>query len=173
MNLIVSADAAWGIGRDNQLLCWLRADMKYFKEQTTGHIVVMGRRTLESMPQRRPLPKRRNIVLSSQADYAVAGAEVAHSLTELAALLLPLPSEQIYIIGGASLYRIMLPFCRYASVTRLEATFAADRFFPYLDAAAGWRQFCVSGRREENGVGFRFVSYENIAVRDLRELVGR
>ena len=138
MNLIVNADKNWGIGRENQLLVHIPNDMKMFRQTTTGKVVVMGRKTLESFPNGMPLPKRTNIVLTTDQDYDGRGAIVVHSEDELFEELKQYADEDIFIIGGESIYRMMLPYCDTAYVTRLDYAYDADTYFPDLDARKEW-----------------------------------
>ena len=111
MNLIVAVDRGWGIGKDGGLLYSIPEDMKFFRTTTAGKTVIMGRATLESLPGGRPLPKRRNIILSRTLSE-VEGAEVCKTPEEIVALLADTPSEDIFVIGGESVYRDMLPYAR-------------------------------------------------------------
>lgn len=108
MNIIVAVDKNWAIGCNNKLLVSIPSDMKFFRETTTGNVVVMGRKTLESFPNGMPLKNRTNIVLTGNRDYQVKGAIVVHSMEELLEELKKYNSEQIYVIGGDSVYRQML-----------------------------------------------------------------
>ena len=145
MELIAAADKNWGIGRDGGLLCHLPGDLKYFKEMTTGRTVVMGRKTLDSLPGGRPLPRRRNIVLTRDLSFAREGCEVAHDLPELFFLLAGQDAggnaggEPVMVIGGAAVYEQLLPYCDSCLITKLEAAFAADTFIRNLDAEADLR----------------------------------
>lgn len=139
MNLIVAVDLNWGIGHEGKLLVSLREDMKRFKEMTLGHVVVFGRKTLETFPGGKPLPGRTNVVLTHQLDFTAGDALVCHSLDALMDLLAGFPDESIYVIGGSSLYEQLLPCCYQAYVTRIESCFTADVFFPNLDQTPGWR----------------------------------
>ena len=112
MNLIVNADKNWAIGKDNRLLVSIPQDMKFFRETTTGKVVVMGRKTLESFPGGQPLKKRTNIVLTSDRSYQAGEAVIVHSMEELMEELEKYPREDIFVIGGESIYRSLLPWCR-------------------------------------------------------------
>ena len=159
MNLIVAVDKNWGIGKDGELLCHLSGDLKFFKETTMGHTVVMGRTTLESLPGRRGLPGRRNIVLTRQEGYAAERVDtVVHSLEELCGVLEH--DRDAFIIGGAEVYRQMLPYGNTCYVTRIEESFPADRYFPDLDADEDFVMTWESSRQEENGIVYRWVKYE-------------
>ena len=138
MNLIVNADKNWGIGKENQLLVHIPNDMKMLRQTTTGKVVVMGRKTLESFPNGMPLPKRTNIVLTTDQDYDGRGAVVVHSTEELFDELKKYSDEDIFIIGGESIYRMMLPYCDTAYVTRLDYAYDADTYFPDLDEMEEW-----------------------------------
>ena len=138
MNLIVNVDKNWAIGNKNKLLVSIPADMKFFRETTTGNVVVMGRKTLESFPGGQPLKNRTNIVLTRDAHYQVKGAVVVHSLEELLEELKQYPDESIYVIGGESVYRMMLPYCTEAYVTKTDHAYDADTYFPNLDEEEDW-----------------------------------
>lgn len=168
MELIAAADKNWGIGREGGLLCHLPGDLKYFKEMTTGRTVVMGRKTLDSLPGGRPLPRRRNIVLTRDPSFAREGCEVAHDLPELFSLLAGQDAggnaggEPVMVIGGAAVYEQLLPYCDSCLITKLEAAFAADTFIRNLDAEADFRLAWQSEPQTENGVTYRFTRYERI-----------
>ncbi|MBQ3224738.1 MAG: dihydrofolate reductase [Oscillospiraceae bacterium] len=159
MNIIASADIGWGIGRGGELLYHIPEDMRYFKEMTTGKTVIMGRATLFSLPGGKPLPKRRNIILSTTLDE-VEGAEVCKTPAEIAALLKDEKSEDIFVIGGESVYRDMLPFCDTAYITRVEAMSEADRHLVNLDDSPDWEIVRRSPMYAHNGVCFKFVTYK-------------
>lgn len=146
MNLIVAVDRNWAIGNQNKLLVSIPADMKFFRETTTGKVVVMGRKTLESFPGGQPLKNRTNIVLTKDKNYQVKGAIVVHSLEELLKELDQYPDESIFVIGGESVYRMMLPYCTDAYITRIDHAYAADTFFPNLDEDEEW---VLEGETEE------------------------
>ena len=133
MNVIVAADKNWGIGKDNKLLVSIPADMKMFREETSGKVVVMGRKTLESFPNGLPLKNRTNIVITKNKDYDAKGAIVVHSIEEALEEVKKYPSEDVYCIGGDSVYTQMLPYCDTAYVTYVDYEYAADTFIPNLD----------------------------------------
>ncbi len=138
MNLIVAVDSHWGIGNKGELLVRIPNDHKFFREETTGKVVVLGRKTLETFPQGLPLKNRTNIILSSNRDYQVRDAVVAHSLEELMEELKKYKSEDIYIVGGDSVYKQLLPYCDVAHVTKIDHRYEADAFFPDLDGMEEW-----------------------------------
>ena len=157
MDLIVAVDRNWAIGRGGDQLVYLSQDLKRFKALTTGHPVILGRKTLATFPGGRPLKGRRNLILSRSPGVAPEGAEV---YPDLDALLGAAP-EDSFVIGGASVYRALLDRCATAYVTKIEAAFpAADCWFPDLDSRPEWRVAEESGPQEENGVSFRYVTYQ-------------
>lgn len=160
MNLIVAVDENWGIGKDNKLLVSIPSDMKFFRQTTTGKVVVMGRKTLESFPNGLPLKNRTNIVLTRSRDYKVKDAVMVHSVPELLAELEKYNSEDVYVIGGDSVYRELLPYCDTAHVTKISHAYEADAYFPNLDAMEEWE---VTGESEEQtyfDLEYLFVRYE-------------
>ena len=146
MNLIVAVDENWAIGKDNKLLVSIPSDMKFFRETTTGKVVVMGRKTLESFPNGLPLKNRTNIVLTRNRDYQVKDAIVVHSVPELLVKLDKYSSEDVYVIGGDSVYQELLPYCDVAHVTKINHVYAADYWFPNLDETGEWE---ITGESEE------------------------
>lgn len=158
MKAIVAVDENWAIGKDGDQLCYLHADLKRFKALTTGHPVILGRKTLATFPGGRPLKGRRNLILSRDPGFRPEGAEVYPSVE---ALLAQAP-EDSFVIGGESVYRALLGQCETVFVTRIAAQFAADAWFPDLDRDPAWR---VSGEEEsleEKGLCFRYVTYERV-----------
>lgn len=159
MKLIVCTDRNGGIGKNNMPLFSLPGDLKYFKEKTMGHTIVMGRKTLDSLPGGRPLPGRTNIVLSRNPDFSREGVRVCNNGGELALLLRDI-SNDVYVIGGGEIYRELLPFCDTAYVTVMDAEADADTFMPKLDTASGWVLTHESGEHTENGLTYRFLTYK-------------
>ena len=161
MNLIVAVDENWAIGNKNELLIRIPADHKNFRQETTGKVVVLGRKTLETFPQGLPLKNRTNIILSSNPDYKVKDATVVHSMEELLEELKKYPDDSIYIIGGESIYRQMLPYCNVAHVTRIDRTYEADAYFPNLDNMPEWEITADSDEQVYFDTTYHFVKYEN------------
>ena len=158
MNAIVVVDQNWAIGRNNGLLFSLPGDMKHFRGLTSGGTVIMGRRTLDSFPGGRPLPKRRNIVITRDPDFFREGCEVVHSLED--ALMLAGDGDDVWLIGGGSIYAALLDRCRRACVTQVDtAAPEADVFFPDLDALPDWTVERAGKPVTENGLTYRFVNY--------------
>lgn len=160
MKAILSADRNWGIGNGNKLLVSIPSDMKYFRQTTTGKVVVMGRKTLESFPNGQPLKNRTNIVLTENPDYRVKDAVIVHSKEELLKTLEQYDTEDIYIIGGESIYRMMLPYCDTVLVTKIDRAFQADTFFPDLDKMEEWEMTEEGEEQTCFDLEFRFTKYE-------------
>lgn len=160
MNLIVAVDSNWAIGNKNQLLVRIPADHKYFREITTGKVVVLGRKTLETFPQGMPLKNRTNIILSTNPDYHVKDAIVVHSLEELFEELKQYDTKDVYIIGGSSVYRELLPYCDVAHVTKIDGAYEADSYFPNLDQMEEWQITADSEEQTYFDLEYRFLKYE-------------
>ncbi|MDR0776084.1 MAG: dihydrofolate reductase [Azonexus sp.] len=148
------------IGRDNQLLWNVPEDMAHFKALTQGHAVLMGRKTWESLPARfRPLPGRRNIVVSRQIDYAAPGAELAPSLD--AALALMAGQKTVFVIGGADIYRQALTLADRLELTELDLEPEGDAWFPVWDHSQ-WRESARQTQRSKTGLGYAFVTWKRV-----------
>jgi len=160
MNLIVAVDNNWAIGNRGELLIRIPNDHKHFREETTGKVVVLGRNTLATFPQGLPLQGRTNIVLSKSKDFAVKGAIVVHSIEELLEELKKYRDEDIYIIGGESVYRQMLPYCNIAHVTKIDHEYAADTYFPNLDKDEEWEITADSDELTYFDIAYEFLRYE-------------
>ena len=145
MKMIVAVDKNWGIGKNNDLLVSIPADMKMFRTETSGKVVVMGRKTLESFPGGLPL-KNRTIVV--------------HSLQELLEEIKKYPKDQVYCIGGDSVYKMLLPYCDTAQVTKIDFAYEADRYFPNLDEMPQWQVAAESEEQTYFDLEYRFVRYE-------------
>lgn len=159
MKMIVAADRKGGIGYQGRLLASLPTDMKYFREQTTGHTVIMGRATLESFPGGKPLPKRRNVVLSTTMPPK-DGCEICRSVEEVLDLLRGEDPDDLYVIGGGSVYRAFLPHCDEILITEIDAVFEADTFIDLpSEDPAHWTRMSCSDPVTENGVTFSFAVY--------------
>ena len=158
MVAIVAVAENWGIGKNGDLLFSIHQDMRRFRTLTSSMTVIMGRKTLESLPGGKPLPKRRNIVLSSRMEPA-EGVEVARNIEELLSLVADDPAEEIYVIGGGQVYSALLPHCDKVLLTRVYASPEADAFFPDLDADPAWKVESESELLEEDGLHFRYIDY--------------
>lgn len=162
MKAILSADRNWGIGYRNKLFVSIPSDMKFFRETTTGKVVIMGRKTLESFPNGLPLKNRVNIVLTGNRDYQAKGAVVVHSEAELMKELENYDPDDLYVIGGESVYRLMLPYCDTVYVTKIDRAFQADTYFPDLDASEEWKMTEEGEEQTCFDLEFRFVKYERV-----------
>lgn len=160
MNLIVAVDKNWAIGNRGQLLVRIPNDHKMFREETTGKVVVLGRKTLETFPNGLPLQNRTNIILSTNKDYKVKDATVVHSIDELLEELKKYKSEDVYIIGGASIYREMLDYCDVAHITKIDHAYDADAYFPDLDTNKEWTITEASDEQTYFNLEYEFVKYE-------------
>ena len=165
MRAIFCADEKWGIGKEGGLLFSLPLDMKFFRETTKGKVVVMGRKTLDSFPNGAPLKGRINIVLSSKEPKE--GTVGAKNMQELLARLKNYPAEDVYVIGGESVYRALLPYCEEVLVTKVAADGGADTFVPNLDEAEGFKLVKEGEPVLDNGYTLRFCAYRNPAPREI------
>ena len=141
MNLIVAVDNNWAIGNKNKLLVSIPNDMKHFREETTGKVVVLGRKTLETFPQGQPLKNRTNIELKKYDD------------------------EDVYVVGGDSVYKLLLPYCDVAHVTKIDHEFEADTYFPDLDADPDWEITADSDEQTYFDLPYQFLKYERIKAK--------
>ena len=162
MNIIVAVDKNWAIGKDNKLLVSIPADMKMFRQETTGKVVVMGRKTLESFPNGLPLKNRTNIVLTGNKDYNVKDAIIVHTVEELLEEIKKYPSEEVYCIGGDSVYKQLLPYCDTAHVTKIDFAYEADSYFPTLDEMPEWKVTAESDEQTYFDLEYSFMKYERI-----------
>ena len=158
MKLIVAVDKNWAIGHGGELLARIPADLKRFKEITLGHPVLLGRKTLATFPGGKPLPGRENFILSSTPGYAVEGAKVLASAEE-AGRHCP---DDTFVIGGGTVYRAMLNRCDAAYVTKIHAGFAADTWFPDLDALPDWALTGEEPPLVYKGLTFQYLTYERV-----------
>ena len=162
MNLIAAVDENWAIGNKNQLLVSIPADMKFFSETTVNKVVVLGRKTLESFPGGQPLKKRTNIVLTRDKNYKVKDAIVVNSIEDLLKELKKYDEEDIYVIGGDSIYKQMLPYCKLAHITRIHHAYEADTYFPNLDKMDDWEITGISDEQTYFDLEYEFVRYERV-----------
>lgn len=160
MNLIVAVDQNWAIGNGNELLVSIPTDHKNFRRETTGKVVILGRKTLETFPGKRPLPNRQNIIMSTNPDYKIKDAIIVHDMEELFAELKKYQSEDIYVIGGESIYKQLLPFCNVAHVTKIDHAYTADAYFPNLDEMPEWEITADSEEQTYFDIAYHFVKYE-------------
>ena len=164
MNMIVAVDSNWAIGNKNQLLISIPADHKMFRKETTGKVVVLGRKTLETFPNGLPLPNRTNIILSTNRDYKVKDAMVVHGIEELLEELKKYDTQDIYIIGGETVYRQMLPYADTIHVTKIDREYEADAFFPNLDELEEWEMTASSDEQVYFDTTYTVEKYEKKGV---------
>ncbi len=164
MKAILSADLNWGIGLGGKLLQRVPEDMRFFKQMTTGRVVVMGKETFKSLPGRQPLKGRVNIVLSKNECFDDERLIVCRSLDELFHSLRIYHSEDVFVIGGESVYAQLLQYCSEVYATRFEEIFEADRHFPNLDVMENWELVSKSAQSHFKGLYFRYLKYVNTAL---------
>lgn len=165
MNLIVAVDNNWSIGYKNNLLFKIPEDMKYFKEKTMNNIVVMGRSTLESFPDKKPLKNRTNIVLTTNKDYNVDGVIIKNSIFECLEYLNNFEKNRIFIIGGESIYKQFITYCENLYVTRVLTIKKADKYFINLDQCSEWNLENESEIKTYNDLNYKFTKYQRIRKR--------
>lgn len=159
MNIIVAVDKNWAIGYQNKLLISIPEDMRFFREETTNKVVVMGKRTLQSFPGGRPLKNRTNIVLTSDRNFQAEDAIVVHSMEEALEEIKKYKSEDVYIIGGAKIYNQFLEYCDVAHITKIDYAYQADTYFPNLDEKEDWVVAAESDERTYYDVEYQFFKY--------------
>lgn len=160
MNVIVAVDNNWAIGLKGGLLVRIPNDHKNFRQQTIGRVVVLGRKTLETFPQGMPLGGRTNIILSKDESYKVKDACVVHSLDELFEELKKYNDDEVYIIGGTSVYEQLLPYCDTAYVTKIDRSYEADAYFPNLDKMEDWELVYEGEEQTYFDIAYCFTRYE-------------
>jgi dihydrofolate reductase len=160
--LIASADQNWGLGKNNKLLKRIPEDLKRFSELTVGNIIIVGRKTLESFKDKKPLPGRINVVLTRDESYSCEGAVIVHDLDSLSEAIEDFDGK-VYVCGGESLYRQLLRYCSKALITRIDEVFPADAYLVNLDKTEGWiKTFEGEWQESRSGVRFRYADYERI-----------
>ncbi len=163
MNLIVAVNDDWGIGKDGTQSVVLPEDRKLFHRLTDGATVIVGRRTLMDFPGGKPLTGRDNIVLSRNSDLKINGATVVSSLDELFEIIEKLPPDKVFVIGGDSVFKILLPYVTTAYVTKIHASPESDSFFPNLDKLDNWTVTDAGEPLSHNGIDYAFLTYHNAA----------
>ena len=163
MKLIAAVDKNWAIGNKGQLLVSIPQDQKMFRDETMGKVIVMGRKTLESFPNGLPLKNRTNIVLTHDHTYKVPGAVVVHDMDELHEELKKYDSEDIYVIGGETIYRQLLDECDVAHITKIDFAYEADAWFPNLDEKEAWVVTADSEEQTYFDLEYHFYKYEKKA----------
>lgn len=159
MQAIVAVDENWAIGNKGDLLVKIPADMKRFREITTGGVVVLGRKTIETFPEGKPLPNRTNIILSRNKDYHVEGAIVAHDVEDVLTAIKDFDKDTVFSIGGESTYKLLLPYCETVLVTKIHKTYPADAYFPNLDKDPEWELAEKSNMQACCDLTYYFLKY--------------
>ena len=166
MRAILHADREWGIGKSNGLMFRIPADMKFFRETTTGNVVVMGSNTLKSFPEGKPLKNRTSIVLYPEGEER-DDCKIVKSLDELFAEIKKYDPDKVFVIGGAMMYRTLLPYCSEVLLTKVDAIGGADTFFENLDKHHDFKLVYESEPVETNGYMIKFTTYKNLSPRPL------
>ena len=164
MKAILHADKEWGIGKNNSLMFRIPADMKFFKETTTGNVVVMGSNTLKSFPNGRPLKDRLNIVLWPEGEPR-DDCLIVNSLEQLFAEIKKYPPEKVCVIGGMMMYKTLLPYCSEVLVTKVDAVGEADAFFENLDKNPDFELVYESAPEVTHGYTIKFTTYKNLNLK--------
>ncbi len=167
MKAIVAVDKKWGIGKNNDLLFSIPLDMAFFREQTKGKVVVMGSKTLKSFPNSKPLKNRTNIVFHRGSEF-YEGCIIVKDLQELKKVLDGYNAEEVFVIGGGSIYKLLLEYCTEVLVTKVDADGDATVFFENLDQNENWQCINESEPLESNGYNFKFTTYKNKNIKILR-----
>jgi dihydrofolate reductase len=158
LKAIAAVDQNWAIGREGKLLARIPGDLRYFREKTLGKILVMGRETLDSLPEGKPLPGRTTLVLSRRPGYE-APCTVLPSVEACLAFLSRFPGDDVFVAGGASIYEQFLPWCDACLITKIDAAFQADRHFENLDIGVDFQLIWAGEPRCESGLRYRFTEY--------------
>ena len=160
MQAIVAVDENWAIGSKGSLLVRIPADQKMFRQETTGKVVILGRKTLETFPAGQPLKNRTNIILSRDKNLKVEGATVVHSVEELLETIKEYDGDTVYNIGGESVYKLLLPYCDTVHVTKIDHAYEADAYFPNLDEDDDWEITDESDEQVYFDLTYHFLKYE-------------
>lgn len=162
MKLIAVVDSNWAIGNRGQQLVNIPQDQKLFRDRTLGKVIVMGRKTLESLPGGQPLYGRTNVVLTRDMRFQAKGAKICHSVDEVLELLKEIPQDDIYIIGGQTIYEQFLPYCEEAFVTWIDYEYHADTYFPNLDKSESWEMTEESDEQTYFNLCYMYRTYKKI-----------
>lgn len=162
MNLMVTVDENWGIGKGSQVSIRIPREQKLFMEETAGKVIVMGRKTFQNVYQGLAVQGRTNIILSENRTLQVKGATVVHSIAELLEKIAQYPSGDVYVVGGESIYRQLLPYCTVAHVTKLDHVYAADKYVENLDKSSQWKLTADSEEQTYFDIAYEFRKYEKV-----------
>lgn len=159
MELIAAADENWAIGNHGQLLTHLPGDLRFFKQLTNGHTLLVGRKTLESFPNGKPLPNRTHIVLTHNPSYEKEGVHVCHSYDEALSVIQKMHPARVFVAGGSEIYKTFLNDCTVCYITKIHAALPADAHMPCLDEDPSWQLVKQGPPVEENGYQYSFLEY--------------
>lgn len=167
MELIVAVDRNWAIGNKDDLLVSIPEDHKFFRQVTMGKAVILGRKTLAGFPNGLPLAGRTNIILSRNPNFTAKGGIIVHSQEELFEELKKYNDDELFVIGGGTVYEMLLPYCKVAHVTKIDYSYEADTYFPNLDKMDNWEIVGESDEHTYFDLEFYFYKYENKDVKPL------
>lgn len=159
MKLIAAVDKNWAIGYGGRLLVSISGDQRNFKKLTEGNVVIYGRKTLATFPFEKALPGRRNILLTGKKDYSAPGIEVAHSIDEVLELVKDVDTDNVFCIGGASVYEQMIDMCDTAIITKIDYSYQADAYLKNLDEDPAWELVSESDENTCYDIEYRFCTY--------------
>ncbi|TCK92352.1 dihydrofolate reductase [Natranaerovirga hydrolytica] len=163
MNCIVAVEKNWGIGCQGRLLTYLPGDLKYFKEKTLDKVVILGRKTLSTFPNGMPLKGRTNIILTRDKNFQCEGAIVKHNVEDVLELIKEYDKENVFVIGGESIYNQFMDHCETAYVTKIHDSFQSDVFFPNLDEKKEWQLIEESHINNHNDIAYQFCVYKKVS----------
>lgn len=164
MNLIAAVDHNWALGNKGKLLVSIPGDHKFFRKMTKDKVVIYGRKTLETFPMKQPLDNRTNIILTRDASLRVKDAMIAHSVDEVLKMVQKYPAEDVFIIGGESVYKEFLPYCDTAYITKIDFSYDADAFLPDLDQDPHWKLVEESDEQTYFSLAYTFATYKRICT---------
>ncbi|MCT4542570.1 MAG: dihydrofolate reductase [Vallitalea sp.] len=164
MNLIVAVDNNWAVGYNGGLLTYLPGDLPYFKEKTMDKIIVMGRKTLESLPNGKPLKGRKNIILTRDKDFVCENAVICYSKDEVLEYIKQFNTEDVFIIGGSEIYNLFMNECNKAYITKIYEILKADKFINNMDKLNNWEITWKSDMQEHQGINYQWTLYENKCI---------
>jgi dihydrofolate reductase len=162
MNLIAAVDNNWAIGNRGSLLVRIPNDQKQFREMTLGKVIVMGRKTIETFPQQQALASRVNIVLTRDKSFSRKDAVIVHSIEELLKELSKYDDNDVYVVGGESIYKQLLPYCKVAHITKIDYEYQADAYMPNLDEDPEWKKVGESDEQTYFDLEYYFLKYEKV-----------
>ena len=167
MNLIAAVDQNWAIGNRDDLLVHIPEDQKNFRRITTGNVVVLGRKTLSGFPGGRPLKDRLNVILTKNPDFEAGDAVIVRSQEELFEQLKKYPSNEVYVIGGGTLYKMLEPYCDEAIITKIDYSYQADTYFPNLDEKENWELVEEGEEQTYFDLIYHFDTYRNKTPKEI------